>query len=206
MKSDLIVAGNIYDKYESANIVARLLMKGYLRAFDRQIAELIPKTILEVGCGEGYITHRLANRHKTSLTFAIDLSLDILRQASAQCGDSDFVCASADNLPFHDKHFDLVVCVETLEHLEEPLLALREIERVCKQYILVSVPREPIWHVLNLARGAYIRNWGNTPGHVQHWSVHQFVRLLEEHFNVLRVVTPLPWTMALCKVNNDGIL
>lgn len=203
MKSTPIVAGNLYNKYESANIIARLLMKGYLRIFDQQIAELTPKTVLEVGCGEGYITHRLANRHKTTLTFAIDLSLDILRQASAQCSESNFACASAYNLPFQDRNFDLVVCVETLEHLEEPHLALGEIERVCKRYILVSVPQEPIWRMLNLARGTYIEHWGNTPGHVQHWSVRQFVSLLKEHVCVLRVVTPLPWTMALCKVNDD---
>ena len=61
------------------------------------------------------------------------------------------------------------------------------------------MPREPIWRLLNLARGKYVAELGNTPGHVQHWSSAAFLRLVRRYFEVLAVRTPLPWTMALCR-------
>jgi len=63
------------------------------------------------------------------------------------------------------------------------------------------VPREPIWRALNLARGKYVRDLGNTPGHLGHWSRRGFLELLGGRLEVVAVRTPLPWTMALCRAN-----
>lgn len=197
-KDGNVIIGNKY-KYESSNIIVRLLMRGYLSAFDGQTAGVQAARVLEVGCGEGYITYRLADRYGSALTHGLDISLDLVRQASVRCSGVGFTCASAYDIPFRDNSFDLVVCVEALEHMDSPRTALREIRRVCSRFALFSVPREPIWRVLNMARGAYVRDWGNTPGHVQHWSVRRFAAFIEEHFRILRLVTPFPWTMALCE-------
>ena len=51
-----------------------------------------------------------------------------------------------------------------------PEATLAEMARVARRHLLVSVPREPLWRGLNMARGAYLRDLGNTPGHVNHWS------------------------------------
>jgi hypothetical protein len=64
----------------------------------------------------------------------------------------------------------------------------------------VSVPREPLWRVLNLARGAYWTQLGNTPGHLNHWSRSAFVRLLLRHGEVVEARSPFPWTMLLVRV------
>jgi hypothetical protein len=61
------------------------------------------------------------------------------------------------------------------------------------------VPREPLWRLLNMARGRYWRDLGNTPGHLQHWSSEGLRALLMRHVEVRLVRTPLPWTMALCR-------
>jgi len=198
------VAGNLYNKYESENIIARVLMRRFLQAFDRLLDDVKPQTILEVGCGEGYLSARLADRFSDARTCALDISAEVLQQAIARCAPRcTFVQASALCLPFADKEFDLVVCVETLEHLPEPDAALNEIKRVCRHRVLVSVPREPIWRLLNMARGAYLKELGNTPGHIQHWSLGRFLRLLHTHFpRVPAVATPLPWAMAICEVDN----
>lgn len=92
---------------------------------------------------------------------------------------------------------DLVICLEVLEHLTDPSAALKELARVSRRYVMVSVPREPLWRVLNLFRGKYIRHLGNTPGHIQHWSVWGFCRLVQPSFHVLEVRKPLPWTILL---------
>jgi hypothetical protein len=81
--------------------------------------------------------------------------------------------------------------------------ALSILASVARPYLLVSVPREPIWRMLNLLRGAYISQAGNTPGHVQHWSTRAFVRFLREKFEIIKVQKPLPWTMVLCRVRKN---
>ncbi len=84
----------------------------------------------------------------------------------------------AENLPFAAGEFDLVTAIEVLEHVPDPVHTLAEMARCAERHLLVSVPREPLWRMLNMARGAYWRELGNTPGHLNHWSRRSFVRLL----------------------------
>jgi ubiquinone/menaquinone biosynthesis C-methylase UbiE len=105
-----------------------------------------------------------------------------------------------DRLPFGDDEFDLTAAIEVLEHVSEPERTIKEMVRIAARHVLVSVHREPLWRALNLVRGAYPRQLGNTPGHVNHWSSKKFVRLLERHGEVLAVGAPLPWTMVLVRV------
>lgn len=98
---------------------------------------------------------------------------------------------------------EVVLCCEVLEHLERPHDALQTLARLARPYLVASVPREPLWSVMNLRRGKYLRSWGNTPGHVNRWSRGAFVRLLQEQFDVIDVKTPIPWTIALCRSRKD---
>ncbi|MGH9024727.1 MAG: class I SAM-dependent methyltransferase, partial [Acidimicrobiia bacterium] len=98
-------------------------------------------------------------------------------------------------LPFPDRSFDLVLAIEVLEHVPRPSDALHEIARVAKGDVVLSVPREPLWRVANMARGRYLSAYGNTPGHIQHWSRRAFVRLVARHLDVTAVRSPPPWTI-----------
>ena len=91
--------------------------------------------------------------------------------------------------------------IEVLEHVPEPEATLSEMARVARRHLLVSVPREPMWRMLNLARGAYLREMGNTPGHINHWSKVSFHSLLSRYGAVQEVRTPFPWTMLLVNVS-----
>ena len=82
--------------------------------------------------------------------------------------------------------------------MPEPEATLAEMARVARGHLLVSVPREPLWRGLNMARGAYWRDLGNTPGHVNHWSKRGFVSLLSRYGTVEEARSPFPWTMLLC--------
>ena len=82
--------------------------------------------------------------------------------------------------------------------------------RLARPWLIASVPREPLWRALNLARLSYVGALGNTPGHLNHWSKRGFVRFLDERFEVVEVRSPIPWTMALCRAarrtdNEPGI-
>ena len=62
--------------------------------------------------------------------------------------------------------------------MPDPEHTVAEMARVALRHLLVSVPREPLWRGLNMARGAYLKDLGNTPGHLNHWSKRSFVALL----------------------------
>jgi hypothetical protein len=106
----------------------------------------------------------------------------------------------AAKLPFADGEFELASAIEVLEHVPEPEHTVAEMARCASGYLLVSVPREPLWRMLNMARGAYWPALGNTPGHLNHWSRRSFVGLLSRHGEVVEVRSPFPWTMLLVRL------
>ena len=107
------------------------------------------------------------------------------------------------DLNVESKSIDLIFVLEVLEHLEDPQKALEEIKRVTKEYAIVGVPREPIWRMLNMVRFKYLKDLGNTPGHIQHWSTLSFKKLLKNNgFKIVKVKQPLPWSIILIKKEN----
>lgn len=187
-------AGNHYDKYASTNPVERRMMRQFLDAFDAMVEPLSPLKVLEVGVGEGVILQRVARRFPGASVHGIDLPADHLREEWARRGiQAEF--GDATSLRFADDEFDLVLAIEVLEHIPQPERALAEIARVCRGHVVVSVPREPIWRIGNMLRGRYIGAFGNTPGHVNHWSARRFRRAVGEYFAVEQSATPLPWTI-----------
>jgi ubiquinone/menaquinone biosynthesis C-methylase UbiE len=190
------VPGNVYDKYETHNPVARLLMQNFLRAVTRLYASVAPASVLEVGCGEGRLAHHLVTHSPRPQRFvACDLDLGALAKGLDR--SIDFRQASAYALPFEEATFDLVVCCEVLEHLGDPERGLAEVTRVARRAVLVSAPREPLWRLLNVARARYLRDLGNTPGHVQHFTRAGLEGLARRSLRVLQCLTPLPWTVLL---------
>ena len=107
--------------------------------------------------------------------------------------------ASIYALPFEDASFDLVVCCEVLEHLGEPERGLAEVARVARRGVVVSTPREPLWRAMNMMRGKYLRDLGNTPGHVQHFSRRGLRALVEKNLRVVDSRSPIPWTVLLAE-------
>jgi 2-polyprenyl-3-methyl-5-hydroxy-6-metoxy-1,4-benzoquinol methylase len=197
-----VVVGNVYDKYGSRNPVVRRIMRGFAGALDALVAQARPRSIYEVGCGEGYWVLRWSEEGIDAR--GSDFSEEAIRLARLNAAErgvdaARFAVRSVYELDPARDAADLVVCCEVLEHLERPEDALRALQGVARGHLIVSVPREPLWRVLNLARGKYVSALGNTPGHVQHWSRSAFLRLVRGYFEVLEVRTPLPWTMALCR-------
>jgi 2-polyprenyl-3-methyl-5-hydroxy-6-metoxy-1,4-benzoquinol methylase len=195
------VTGNTYDKYGSSNPVVRRMMAGFERDLDALLQRAAPTTLLDVGCGEGVLTHRWAQRLEGRIV-GLDLE-DPTIQAEwekRRAANLEFRVMKAEHLPFGDGEFDLATAIEVLEHVPDPEHTLAEMARVASGHLLVSVPREPLWRALNMARGAYLRDLGNTPGHVNHWSKRAFVELVSRHGEVVEARSPFPWTMLLVRV------
>ncbi len=198
---DGTIIGNIYDKYQTKNPIAKYLMKGFLRALDSLVSLSGVSQIHEVGCGEGHLSVRLAKQQKE--VCASDFSEIIVSQARENAKrnkvEIHFKVCSIYQLDPKEDSSGLVICVEVLEHLKDPVAALKVLQQLANPYLIVSVPREPIWRILNFLRGKYMATFGNVPAHVQHWSRRSFVKLLAQHLDIVKILTPLPWTMVLCR-------
>jgi 2-polyprenyl-3-methyl-5-hydroxy-6-metoxy-1,4-benzoquinol methylase len=194
-----VPTGNTFDKYGSANAAVRRLMAGFESALADLFARAGPHSLLDVGCGEGVLTHRWAEQVPGPVV-GIDLPGLEAEWATRRAPNLEYRVMDGDDLPFAAGAFDLVTAIEVLEHVPDPDHTLAEMARVGQRHLLVSVPREPVWRMLNLARGAYVKELGNTPGHVNHWSREMFLALLCRHGSVAAVRSPFPWTMALVRL------
>jgi SAM-dependent methyltransferase len=199
------VTGNTYDKYGSTNPVVRRLMAGFEGTLDELFTQADPQSLLDVGCGEGVLTHQWAQRlGDERRVVGIDLDDPALHAewAKRTAPNLEYRVMKAENLPFADDEFDTATAIEVLEHVPDAEHTVAEMARVAKRWLLVSVPREPLWRGLNMARGAYWKDLGNTPGHVNHWSKRSFVALLSRHGDVVQARSPFPWTMLLVRLRD----
>ena len=200
--TEAVPTGNTYDKYGSTNPVVRRLMAGFEGTLEELFRKADPQSLLDIGCGEAVLTHEWAQKLAPRRVVGLDLE-DPAIQAEweqRQAPNLEYKIMKAENLPFADDEFDVATAIEVLEHVPDPAHTVAEMARVAQRWLLVSVPREPLWRGLNVARGAYIKDLGNTPGHVNHWSKRAFVALLSRHGEVVEARSPFPWTMLLVRL------
>jgi 2-polyprenyl-3-methyl-5-hydroxy-6-metoxy-1,4-benzoquinol methylase len=195
-----VPTGNTYDKYGSQNPVVRRLMAGFHGALDELFGQAAPASVLDVGCGEGVLTSEFARRTEGPV-IGIDLDDEKLRSEWERRTrpNLEFRAVEPGDLPFADGEFGMACAIEVLEHVPDPARTLAEMLRVARSHVLLSVPREPLWRALNIARGAYLRDLGNTPGHVNHWSKRAFLAFVGRHGRIEQVRSPFPWTMLLVR-------
>jgi SAM-dependent methyltransferase len=203
-RDTLASGGNVYDKYGTSNPIARRLVAGFISELDQLVARTGAREVHEVGCGEGELSIRLARAGlRVRGTDAFPRVLEEARERADAAGvEVDFEAVPVEELIPNRHAAELVVCCEVLEHLDDPERGLEVLAGIARPWLIASVPREPLWRALNLARLSYIGELGNTPGHLSHWSKRGFERLLGERFEVVEVRSPLPWTMALCRVQS----
>ncbi len=201
-QAEAVPTGNTYDKYGSTNPVVRRLMAGFHGSLDELFERAAPESVLDVGCGEGVLTSEFAERVNGGRVVGIDLEDAKLQEEWEQRRrpNCEYRVEEATSLSFGDDEFDMAAAIEVLEHVPDPEATVTEMARVAARHLLVSVPREPLWRGLNMARGAYWRSLGNTPGHVNHWSKRSFVELMSRHGKVEEARSPFPWTMLLVRL------
>jgi 2-polyprenyl-3-methyl-5-hydroxy-6-metoxy-1,4-benzoquinol methylase len=198
----MAAGGNVYDKYATRNPIERRLVGGFMD----DVADLSERTgaraAHEIGCGEGEIAMMLARRglRMRGSDISAEVIAEARRRAAAAGLEIEYRAAPIESLEPERDGAELVVCCEVLEHLGDPERGLETLASLARPWLLVSVPREPLWRALNLARLKYVGDLGNTPGHLGHWSRGEFLEFLERRVEVVESRSPLPWTVALCRV------
>ncbi|MCR5790245.1 MAG: class I SAM-dependent methyltransferase [Lachnospiraceae bacterium] len=195
--------GNYYDKYNSGNPIERKLMNGFFSSA-AELLRLAPvgkdASILEAGCGEGNFTAFLRKCYPSNRIDAFDIGETVVESAriSHKSENIRFSVGDIYAINASDSAYELVCASEVLEHTEEPVRALSELERVSGRFVLVTVPNEPLWRILNMCRGAYLKDFGNTPGHIQHWNKRKFSQMVKKTgLKVVKVRKSLPWLQFL---------
>jgi len=199
--NDLFTGVAHAEKYQSGNWIAQKLVSNFMNSILRTVQQAGSTEVHEIGCGEGHILGILAN-NKFKVR-GCDISYESLAIAKSESAkrnlDIPLEMKSIYDLNADQDAADTVICCEVLEHLTDPEEGLKKLVSIARKDIIVSVPNEPIWHILNMARGKYLSALGNTPGHFNHWSKKQFIRFVAAHAEIISVKTPLPWTLIHCR-------
>lgn len=201
-----------YKKHKNNNPLQRFLLNRFyeslieilhfpprgLASSKRRVQDDELKSILDAGCGEGFTLNKLYQNKIGQKLEGIEFSKDAVEIGRKLHPHLSLREGDIYKLPFKDNSFDLVLSTEVLEHLKEPEKALKEIIRVSRKYILLSVPNEPFFMLSNFLRGKNITRWGNDIEHINYWTSQGFEKFVKkENVRIIKVKTPFPWTMVL---------
>jgi 2-polyprenyl-3-methyl-5-hydroxy-6-metoxy-1,4-benzoquinol methylase len=187
-----------YEKFQTRNPLARFLFDRFYGTLKRMVAELQPESVLDAGCGEGETLERLRDLLPRDV-HGFDNNPACVKFAAARLPAYRFSTGDVCRVDYQDNRFHTVLCLEVLEHLAEPSRAMRELVRVSRSHIVISVPNEPLFRLTNLARGKYIRRWGDHREHCQHWNRARLASFLAASADVMQVQSSYPWLIALCR-------
>jgi ubiquinone/menaquinone biosynthesis C-methylase UbiE len=194
-----------YKKHSAKNSVWQLkflqrsLIDKYFKTLLEEVKPLNPKTVLDVGCGEGFTLQQLYEHGIGEKLEGVDFQEAAITLGNTIHPHLKLKQGDIYDLPFKDNSFDVVMCTEVLEHLERPLEALKELKRVTKQYLIISVPNEPWFMAGNFLRGKNLSRFGNDIEHIQHWSAGGIKKFINSELAVISVRYPLPWTLLVAK-------
>jgi ubiquinone/menaquinone biosynthesis C-methylase UbiE len=191
-------------KYQSKNFILNYLLDRFFLKIKTIIATLNEdERILEIGCGMGESTRRILSMLHGQYLEASEYENELVEMLRKSDFPVKISRESVYSLKRKTNEFDCVILLEVLEHLEDYKKALNEVFRVAKKNVIISVPHEPLWRMENIMRGKYLRDLGNTPGHVNHWNKGSFSSLISEFGIVKKVYLPFPWIIIHAQTKNN---
>ncbi len=186
------------EKYSSRNPLVRAVIDSFLKDLHKSIRATKARHIIDIGCGIGITINKLKKIDRSINIDGFDTLQNSLNLAKKKNPESRFYKGDIYNIQLKSS-YDLVMCNSVLEHLKEPSKAIKELKRISKDFVIISVPNEPLFSIVNLMRLKYIRTLGNYPGHIQRWNRYSLRRLLKRHFNKVNIKTSTFWLIALCR-------
>ena len=146
-----------YIKHTSKNPLQRFLIERFFSSLVSLAKPLKAKKVLDAGCGEGFSLNKLIINNVGEELEGIENSKEAIILGKKLFPKAKVKLGSVYDLPYKTNYFDLVLCTEVLEHLENPQKALLEIIRVSKKHVILSVPNEPFFRLANFL--SWERRW-----------------------------------------------
>lgn len=187
-------------KYQGKNIIKNNPVKHFLiNLFFKNIYQEIkknkPNSIVDLGCGEGFLENYLKDKDINSEIVGIDINPDSIEYARKS--NPQFKFLTADFLDLKMKNnFDLAIMLEVLEHLNQPEKAIKTASDLSKK-LLVSVPWEPWFSWLYLLVGLNVKRLGKHPEHCQFFNPKSLQSLLKKYFEKVEIKSNWPWLVAV---------
>ncbi len=188
-----------YQKNTATNPISRFFLNNFYNVLLSELEILKPESILDAGCGEGFTLAKIKKAKIGKKLEGIEYFDEAIKIGKAINPDITIKKADIYKLPYKDNSFDLVICTEVLEHLETPEKALKELKRVSKKYVILTVPNEPLFTIQRILRGKNILKLGAHPEHIQHWSSDEFINFVKKSLKIITDKTPLPWTLVVAE-------
>jgi len=129
--------------------------------------------VADIGCGPGFVLKALASSGTAKELYGLDFSLSSIVRCRQEVPAAKFVVGDIYHIACEDGVFDAVLCMETLEHLEQPGEAVSELFRICRTggHVVITIP--------NGALDEYV-------GHLNFWTETGFRTLLPETLTAFR--------------------
>lgn len=187
-------------KYNNKNPIHKYTLG---RFFDRVAVEtsnLKPHSTLEFGCGEGLFLEELKKRNiKFNHLTGIDLRQDAIDCARDLLPEYTFQCIDLFDFQPREK-FDLVIVSQVLEHLLEPGVFMERLVVLSDKHLLLTVPWEPWFQLMNFIRGRDFLRLGNHPEHVNRWTANGFRKFVSKYVTVCHTTLVFPFIILIAEV------
>jgi len=189
-----------HGKYITSNPLKRVLIKNFQRALFSMLPSERQIKLADLGCGEGFITNYLLHKNPHLQIYGYDINEGVLKLAQKSNPSVEFSTLDIRNIPIALKqvHFDYVLLLEVLEHIESFESVLEELQGMSFSYLIISVPNEPFFSWGNMLFGKNISHCGRDPEHVNFWNESSFQELVSNYFEILSFKRPFPWLVFLC--------
>lgn len=163
-------------KWEYGNGLYQGVLSRYLSRMAHLVRSLRPATVLDAGCGEGYVYRGLRDRGVSADWEGVDASAGAVRFAAEKNPECRWSVGDLREMSQPSNSAELVLCSQVLEHIPQPERVRDELARVSARWLLISVPLEPVFRsicALTVATGI-----GQDPGHVNFWTPSAFRKFL----------------------------
>lgn len=188
-----------FRKHTSKNPLQKFFIRRFFRTLIKELKRIHPKTVLDVGCGEGFTLEKIRKNNIGKKLEGVDFFNEAIKLGRQTHPYLTLKQGNIYKLAYKESSFDAVLCTEVLEHLEYPEKAVKELYRVTRRWCIISVPNEPIFRISNFLRGKNLSRWGNDIEHIQHWSTKGIAGLVGKYFKVRVIRTPFPWTLIVAE-------
>lgn len=191
-----------YRKHTSSSKLQRALIDKFHGKIASIVKSLEPETLLDCGCGEGFVSEVLFTELPALQITGFDVLPESVELAQLRNPRGTYSTGSIYEIDQEDDSFDVAVAFEVLEHLHEAEKALAEMTRVARNYVVLSVPHEPFFCLANAARGKNldVTPKGSDPDHRNFWGRSEFGEFVSQHLDVVTLTGSMPWTICVGKV------
>jgi len=188
------------NKKTKKNPVSKLFQNNFLNTVIKTTRPLNIENILDAGCGDGILLARLKREKIGKSWVGFDSDAGIVELANKLHPGIKITKENIYDIPYKSNSFDLVACTEVLERLENPKKAYKELLRVSRKYVLLSVPNEPFFTLQRIGRLKNLLQFGKHPEYVQRWTVPGFTKFVKvRNVKIVARKFPLPRTMVIVK-------